>query len=362
MKAPRVLFYAVDGLGLGHVTRLLAIARQVKCLSPDAEIVFLTSSEAEDVIYREGFVAFKVPSKTLRIEGGIRPATYARMVQGVTLNLLAAFHPHLLVVDTFPAGAIMELLPVLRWESRKVFIYRVQRAEVAQSPFFQNTLALYDLAIVPHQPKSVAIYTPEGVKAEWVGPIIIRSREEALPKAEARRQLGLPEGEPVIYVSFGGGGDEEVQSSIEAVSAAMDEKSGPMLAIASPPLYRGAVIPSSRRVPVYAYPVAKYYTAFDAAITSAGYNTAMELLHFGLPAAFLAFPRTVDDQQARAAAIEAAGAGIYLKEFAPAAIQQAVSRLLDPQAAGEMAQKGMAMAPENGARRAAEAVLGLLPD
>ena len=106
---PRFLFYAVNGLGLGHVTRLLAIARKVRDLVPDAEIVFLTSSEAEDVIFREGFAAFKVPSKTIRPEARLRSSTYARMLQTVTLNLLASFHPHVLVVDTFPAGPIQEL-------------------------------------------------------------------------------------------------------------------------------------------------------------------------------------------------------------------------------------------------------------
>src|SRR5207248_3409922 len=126
MRFPRILFYAVNGLGLGHVTRLLAIARKLRVLMPEAEIVFLTSSEAEDVIFREGFAAFKVPSKTIRMDAHIRPSTYSRMVQTVTLNLLAAFHPHILVVDTFPAGAIQELLPVLRWDSLKVFVFRAQ--------------------------------------------------------------------------------------------------------------------------------------------------------------------------------------------------------------------------------------------
>src|SRR5690349_10863784 len=46
-RYPRILFYAVNGLGLGHVTRLLAIARAVRELEPNAEIVFFTSSEAE---------------------------------------------------------------------------------------------------------------------------------------------------------------------------------------------------------------------------------------------------------------------------------------------------------------------------
>src|SRR5206468_4057974 len=147
-------------------------------LEPGAEIVFLTSSEAEDVIYREGFAAFKVPSKNLRIQTSIRPSTYARMVQTVSLNLISSFHPHILVVDTFPAGAIQELLPVLRWDSRKVFVFRAQRAEAASSLLTQSALQLYDLAILPHDEGAEEIPLPPGLDSVWTGPILIRDREE----------------------------------------------------------------------------------------------------------------------------------------------------------------------------------------
>ena len=147
---PRLLFYAVNGLGLGHVTRLLAIARAVRRQCPDAQILFMTASEADDVIYKEGFAALKVPSKNMRAAAGLRFPTYAKLVQTVTWNAVAAFSPAALVVDTFPAGGLHELLPLLRWEMRRVFVYRVQQPEKARDPFFQNTLGLYDLALIPH--------------------------------------------------------------------------------------------------------------------------------------------------------------------------------------------------------------------
>lgn len=207
MRRPRLLFYAVNGLGLGHVTRLLAIARQVRRHLPDAEIVFLTSSEAEDVIFREGFAAFKIPSKTLRAEAHLRPATYARMLHTVTLNLLASFHPHILIVDTFPAGVSQELLPVLRWDSRKAFIFRVQRPDIAYAPLTQTTLQLYDLAIIPHNAGEEDIPLPPGLDSIWTGPILIRDHMEAKSRQEARDRLGLPAEGRVLYVTFGGGGE-----------------------------------------------------------------------------------------------------------------------------------------------------------
>jgi predicted glycosyltransferase len=370
MRYPRILFYAINGLGLGHVTRLLAIARKLRGLMPDAEIVFFTSSEAEDVIFREGFAAFKVPSKTLRAQAHLRPATYARMLQTVTLNLMASFHPHVLVVDTFPAGTLKELLPVLRWDSRKVFVFRVQRAEAAASPLMQATLELYDLVLVPHHPGEVDVPVPESVPSRWTGPILIRDRADALPRDEARARLDLPADVPVVYVTFGGGGDQAMdtalQLAVEALGVRHAQPPGEPIHLAVPyaPLYRGSMPGSSHGLSnvtvVRHYPMAEMMAAFDAAISAAGYNTSMELLHHGVPTALVPFPRQVDDQAARATDLSRSGAAIMIGDLTADAIRQAVRELLDPIRAGALRQCAMDRVPANGADVAAQAIRDML--
>jgi UDP-N-acetylglucosamine--N-acetylmuramyl-(pentapeptide) pyrophosphoryl-undecaprenol N-acetylglucosamine transferase len=360
MRSPRILFYAVNGLGLGHVTRLLAIARKLRDRAPAAEIIFFTSSEAEDVIFREGFAAFKVPSKTLRAEARIRSATYARMLQTMTLNLLASFHPHVLVVDTFPAGAIQELLPVLRWDSRKVFVYRVQRPEVAHSPLTQNTLQLYDLAVIPHNEGEEEVPLPDGLDRVWAGPILIRDRAEAKSREEARQVLGLPADGKIVYVTFGGGGDAEMDAALATTLNALNGRKDLHRAVAVAPLYRGRIAGLADSTPVYYYPMAELMTAFDAAVSAAGYNTAMELLHNGVPTAFVPFPRQVDDQEKRARWIEEAGAGVALCPLSAEVLNAALNRLLDPVEAGNMKHAAQRLIPDSGAERAAEAIASLL--
>ena len=361
MRRPRVLFYAVNGLGLGHVTRLIAIARQVRKRAPDAEILFLTSSEAESVIYREGFAAFKVPSKTLRAEAHIRPATYARLLQTVVLNLMAAFNPHLLVVDTFPAGVIQELLPVLRWDARKVFVYRAQRPEIAASPLMQNTLQMYNLAIVPHSPDEEDTPLPAVLPAVWTGPIIIRDRSEALRREQARRVLNLPQEGQVVYITFGGGGDAEMSRALALAVEALTGLPDVHLAVACAPLYRGELPRHTRLTPVEHYPMAEMYPAFDAAVSALGYNTTMELLHHGVPSAFVPFARQVDDQHARGQRIADQGVGVYLPELESDTLRTAVTRLLDPAVAAAMREAAQEIVPDSGADRAAHAILNLLP-
>lgn len=360
MAHPRILFYAVNGLGLGHVTRLLAIARKVRERAPGAEILFLTSSEAEDVIYREGFAAFKVPSRSLRADAGLRPSTYARIFQTVVVNLLSSFHSHILVVDTFPAGSMQELLPVLRWDSRRVFVYREQRPEAARSPLMQNTLHLYDLAIIPHREGEVDAPLPEGIEREWVGPIVVRDRTETVPRTEARDRLGLPEDGRIVYVSFGGGGDRDGASAMLRVVDALADVPGVHLAIPAAPLYRGQLPRRQGVTIVWHYPMAEMLTAYDAAVSACGYNSAMELAHHGVPTAFVPFRRQVDDQEKRAREIEEAGAGIALLSLEPETVCNAVTRLLDATNATEIAERARALVPDSGADRAAAAILGLL--
>lgn len=361
MRYPRILFYAVNGLGLGHVTRLLAIARKVRDREPGAEIVFLTSSEAEDVVYREGFAAFKVPSKNLRMRTSIRAATYSRMVQTVSLNVLAAFHPHILVVDTFPAGAIQELLPVLRWDSRKVFVFRAQRVEAAASLLTQNALQLYDLAILPHEEGSEEIPLPEGLERVWTGPILIRDRSEALSKEEARKRLNLPAEGKIVYVTFGGGGDEEIASALQVTLDVASSLPGVHVAVAAAPLQQERMHAQASVTVVQHYPMAEMFAAFDAAVSAAGYNTTNELLHFGVPTVFVPFARQLDDQEARAERIATAGAAESLNTLDPDELREKLLKVLNPEYASILSSRGRGHLATSGAERAADAILQLLP-
>lgn len=364
MRYPRILFYAVNGLGLGHVTRLLAIARKVREIEPHAEIVFLTSSEADNVIFHEGFAAFKIPSRNIRISSGIRPVTYTRMIQTVTINLIASLHPHLMVVDTFPAGMIQELLPCLRWDLRKAFVYREQRESAASDPVFQNTLKLYDICIVPHYESDAKILLPEGVDATWTGPIIIRDNTETIPREEGRRVLGLSQETPLLFMTFGGGGDteaNEVREKAISVLAGMNTPQGRLhLAVTNGPLQRDDVPRGRFIIPVFHYPIAQIYPAFDGAISAAGYNSVMELLHHKIPSIFIPFNRQVDDQKLRASWVEKHEAGYVVNMNDPDALIQATLRILDRNLAQTIRVNSGRLVPDNGALKAAQAIIGLL--
>jgi predicted glycosyltransferase len=361
MQRLRVLFYAVDGLGLGHVTRLLAIARALRRLRPEAECVFLSASEADWIIYKEGFVSFKVPSRTARAAAGLTPSRHARTVQSVTWTLVNAFDPHVLVVDTFPAGTLQELLPLLRWPINKVFVFREQQPRLAADAYLQETLRLYQLVVVPHTLGELEIPLPAGVAACWSGPILLRERGEALPRAAAERLLALPTAPHRLrlYINFGGGGDRETSSLLQTALAAaalvpeLDPVVAPgPLARDDPPLPAGVTA-------VHHYPIADCLAAFDVALSAAGYNAVHEVLHHGLPAVLVAVGKGVDDQDARVRRAVAAGAALGAEASSTDVLAGVLRRLLDPLVREALARRAQTLVPGGGAEAAARAIVDL---
>ncbi|WP_229635446.1 hypothetical protein, partial [Pseudomonas syringae] len=54
LKKDCYLFLPINGAGLGHVSRALAVAKELRTQKPEAHIVFLTTSIAVHLVYREG--------------------------------------------------------------------------------------------------------------------------------------------------------------------------------------------------------------------------------------------------------------------------------------------------------------------
>ncbi|MFZ5439059.1 MAG: glycosyltransferase [Myxococcota bacterium] len=357
----RVAFYAVNGLGLGHVTRLLSIARALRRLARDVEVLFLTSSEADGVIYREGFAAVKLPSKTIREEVGLEKRRYLKLAQTVTWNTLAAFEPDVLVVDTYPTGSFEELIPVLRWRQKNVFVFREQREEAASSALMQATLPLYDAIIVPHLDARAVGPVPEPAKLRAVGPILIRERAELPSPEEARRRLGVEADARLVYASFGGGGDPEGAAALALTAEVVRGlRTGHRLVVGSGPLQKGRppVVPGALVVSGV-YPALDLLPAFDVAVTAAGYNAVHELCFAGVPSVLVPFARVLDDQEKRAHEVERAGAGRAVPVLTKASLEAALAAVLEPATRKAMAKAASAYVAKNGAEEAAKVILSV---
>ncbi|MDY0060384.1 MAG: hypothetical protein RBU45_11275 [Myxococcota bacterium] len=364
----RIVLYAVNGSGLGHVTRLLAVARWLRRYATFLdgglpEILFLTSTEATGLLAEAGFPAFKLPSKTVVRHSGLDVPEYRRLARHFVWHTLGVFQPDLLVVDTFPAGSFDELFQLLDGPFRKAFIFREVKPEYGNRPIFQAARGLYDTVVAPHRapspngdplPGSAATGRP----VQYCGEVLQLEREEARPRVEVRQELGLAPGVRLLFLSAGGGGDPGAEEVLTGLVEALRDDPGLHLLVGAGPLYRGRR-PGGPRVTWSSEPgLARLFAACDGAISAGGYNTFHELLFFGVPTLFFAQDKIADDQQRRIATAVAAGACRQLA--APregAAVRREVASLLQPEVGASLAAAARQFIGDNGARRCAACLL-----
>lgn len=356
-RAHRTVFYAVNGTGVGHLTRLLAIARWLRrytaAMSEKMEIWFVTTSEADAMIFAEGFAAFKIPSKTIVGETGIDRVAYRALAKQWIWHTLGLLRPDLFVVDTFPRGSFGELLSALDLCRKSAFVYRPVKPEVAARPDFQAMLSMYELLLVPEAEADPLVPDDVRDRVVRVGPVMLRERSELLPREIARERLGVRDPKArCVFVSAGGGGDQNAERQLERTVSALRADPSIEVVVGTGPLYRGQPFAG---VTTLSGGAAEWMLAFDAAVCAAGYNTFHELMFAGVPAVFVPQDKLADDQHARAARSALRGAATMLEPDAD--VVAVVRALLDRPHARDAAR---AIVPENNARIAAAELLRLV--
>lgn len=372
MASPlRIVNYAVNGSGAGHLTRLCAINRWIRrylhVLDLRAEIYFLTSSEADSLLFTERFASFKMPSKTIIGDTGIDKITYLSLAKQWVWHSLGLLRPDLFLVDTFPRGSFGELLSALDLCRHKAFIHRSVKEEFLHRPDFAAMLPLYDLIVVPEYEKE-SQGTIKGLRRgqlHYVGPVMIRDRAECLSRDKVRSHFAVGEDQRLVYVSAGGGGDRGAASHLRTVCDLLAQVPSLHLIVGAGPLYRG---PSLHRpnVTFLTQPgMAELLPGMDLAICSAGYNSFHELMHAGVPTIFLPQEKIADEQDKRADQAAQCGAAIHLREpigspqFA-SQLQHALATLLHPEHRAKAQAAATSLVPTNHARDAAQKLLSLL--
>ena len=151
----RFSYYAINGIGLGHLARTISIARALGNKGHDH--LFLTSSPATQLLDKESLPYIQFPSdhhlaeKTL----ALKDKTYSRLLQGIVSTTINSFDPHVFIVDTLPTGNRGELAQLAASARRSVFILREQRKQ----PAAETVAAInhYDRILIPHEENQTRI-------------------------------------------------------------------------------------------------------------------------------------------------------------------------------------------------------------
>lgn len=358
-----VLNYAVDGVDVAQVERLIAVNRWLRryaAINGDwIEPYFLASTEAENLLFAEHMAAFRLPSRAAAVSAELEPLRYLALAKQWVWHSVGLLQPDILIVDTWPRGAFGELLNAFDLCRKRIFIYSPDSQTIAEAPDFQAMLPLYDLILVPEDEGACVL--PFGAadpkRVRWLGPILTREKVELLDRWEARERLGAHPDSFLLYVSVGCGADAEAQELLHSICAAVMDEPDVHIVIGGAPLFFGSSL-QGPRITWLNGPSAELLLGFDGALSTADYNTYHELSAAGVPTAWIPRRTLGDDQTARARRMRDGTDSIVLEaeDLRGAAIMEALAQLREQRRLNS--QQGDRPASfRNFARDAAQAVL-----
>jgi glycosyltransferase involved in cell wall biosynthesis len=356
-RAPkRVLFFSSNGVGMGHLTRLLAIARRL----PDGfEPVFVTMSQAIRIIKDAGYHAEYVPYHQYL---GCDIYHWNRHLRHELNEMLGFYAPAVVVCDfNSPFQGVIDAAAdnPARW-----FVWcrrGMWRAGVGAK--FIERQRSFDLVL---EPRDFAGEFDAGLTAQSraltreVAPIRLLHDGEVLPREVARRELGLDPDRPALIFMLGAGNNFDYGTLRRLALDHLAGRRDVQLAVADWLMStRPADVPDGA-VRVQRFPLARWLGAFDAAISAVGYNSFHELLTAGIPTLFVPNENPQqDDQLARARWAERRGLALCVRTQEVYRLKPALERLLDPAERAEMAERSAGLDRTNGAEEASRAIVEL---
>jgi UDP-N-acetylglucosamine:LPS N-acetylglucosamine transferase len=350
----RVLLISSNGTGLGHLTRSMAIARR---LTPMAQPILLSMSRAVGVARDQGFYCEYFTSPDAPSPGSY--VHWDRRLGRRLDELIDAFEPAAIVFDGVNPYRPVRLLRASHdittvWCRRAMWIPGVGADKLAATANFDVVLEPGEFAAEADQGLTVA--KRDGVRR--VGPIVYLDDDELLPRAQAAAELGLDPDRPAALVQLGAGG-AEIEEIARHCVARLSQEEDLQVAVLESAISASLSLPGHVKVLRSTYPMSRFYSAFDFAVSASGYNAFHELVQFGVPALWVPMPRQMDDQGTRARYAEQVGVGRIYSAAGDTGLEQGLADLLDPAKRQAMHARLAELHMPNGAADAARAIAEL---
>ncbi|MBN3852504.1 glycosyl transferase [Paraburkholderia sp. Ac-20340] len=348
-QLPRILFFNVNGSGMGHLNRCLAYARQLR---GRAHAVFFSLASAIELIEEMGFEADYFVSPYWSASSSFAWNSELAVRFGMVLERV---RPDVIVFDgTWPFQGFLAACkaygsPALVWSNRGLLKEGAKTVTVDE--------ALFDLVIQPGELGAGESETARmsGGSRALVPPVCVLDSDELLDRAAARDALGIPRAGRFVLFALGPGNLKDVAGIGHGLIRVFEAADFKVVWVRAPISVRDVELPEGV-MPLTVYPLARYLRAFDAFVGAAGYNTCCELVQAGVPALLVPNAQLADDQVRRAHMVADVMPAVVSGCETDEDREEAVRRLLGMLSVAEPAGVAIAM---NGAALAAEKILAL---
>ena len=351
-----IVLFPTNGVGFGHFTRLLSVARSLKKNSPETEIVFFTTMPTLHVLADEGIVAYHMPG---RYRYGDMSASDWNGICEEMLTLIFTIHrPKAFIFDgAFPYRGMLNSLKTNSQGILKIWLRRGAIKKSSKS-IPVDSIGHFNAIIRPGDSVSdeFSEETKHNIPILRTNPIILVS--DGLKEEGIRGRMGIPPEALLGYVQLGAGRINDITSELGITLDYLDRQDG-VYSIVGESMLGGRISSNHEKVRILRdYPNSRYFNEFDFAIIAGGYNSFHEVLSHSLPT--VCFPNHStgrDDQYSRALEASNLGKMIVVKNRTVENIGIAISRILDYEVRESMRDKMATSLTKNGSDEVAEWLL-----
>jgi len=321
-----VVMFPTNGVGFGHFTRMLALAKRMRREDPELEIVFFTTMPTLHILKEAGFPAHHISGpKYFR---GLDSTKWNGLLEE-ELNVCFDVHnPSMFIFDgTFPYRGMLRAVAT-RSNMKKVWTRRGTFRTGSSIPV--DSISYFDLIVHPEDSVPLpATGVDHGVETLTCPPIVLLDDDELLSREAARSRLMIPLEAIAIYVQLGAGEINDINSEVRMTVEALTMREDVHVVLGESMIGNRLDISLPRVHIIRDYPNSMYFLAFDATVLAGGYNSFHEVRHASMPALFYPNMETgMDDQLARCKVAESEGWGIVIEDRSNKLISNAITELM----------------------------------
>lgn len=304
-QSTRILFHAINHVGLGHINRSIAVAQWLQAAIPDLQVLFLVEG-GEDFIDPTGYPWILIPGQ----------ASESEHMKQITRQAIATFQPDLIVHETLLRPAIHK--PIREAGIKQIVMGSL--GDALRDQFRHNITRLNEVnMVIVLQQREEVLPGDQELIARYSGPTLYAGplvrRKSHITGDRLRQKLGLTRENQVIFVTFGGGGWDIARTLLNTVLAARESilahyPQARLIAIPGP--HFSGDLPQTDDFVCYVNRfepfLSDYIDIASAVVMMAGYSTVNEIASSGVPAVCVPAPDAEDQ-------VGAGGMGEYAQTF-----------------------------------------------
>ncbi len=311
IKGNCIVMFPTNGVGFGHFTRMLALAKRMKTDDTDLEVIFFTTMPTLHLLKPYGIPAHHISGP--KYFKGVDSQEWNALLEEELTLCIETHKPSMFVFDgAFPYRGMLRAIEG-RANLNKVWMRRGMFRKGARIPV--DSIKHFDTIVRPGDAVDEDEEELEhGVELMTCPPIVLLDESDLLSREKARFRLGIPQDCRAVYVQLGAGQINDIASEIRMTLDEILNHDGIHIVLGESMI--GSIIDVQMpNVHVLRdYPNSQYFKGFDAVIQAGGYNSFHETRAFGLPALFYPNHETgMDDQLTRCMVAEEEGWGYVVE-------------------------------------------------